>query len=265
MKKGIAMESLVTIILIVVGLLVLLAFTVQLIGKSNETLHDRMCTYSAILNSVMNSRISCSPKPVVISTDGVKVMGHDKRVLIGDRYLKTFKPADFEEAVKYTIADQMFRCWDMMGSGNLNLFATDIAQKNHVCMLCSDIMFDNKAREQQILGLDKYMDEKYVTQYKLDKTYTQALSSKIYQYQWKFLYLPIYSGDVSSLGIPTGQVINTDDNYKVVFVAYKSSFLSNYFGKKLGINLGEYKQDAVYFVYLYSNEDFRKNCPVKYN
>lgn len=107
------------------------------------------------------------------------------------------EPADAARTIEATAAEAMYRCWDMMGKGQLN-FATSylssrgLAPASPVCIICSRIAVDSGV-PQEVIQRVRFVD--YIRSTKVpgtSKTYLQMLSNS------EVNALPAISQDLSS-------------------------------------------------------------------
>jgi hypothetical protein len=280
-RKAIAATTLITLIIGLVGFVVLLAFTGQFLLKMNEAVHDKTCQYSVILHDASEQLVdfSCPRKEITIGTDSVIAGGGKKRVMVGTKITKSYKPEYFEEAAKYTISDEMFRCWDIFGRGDLDIMKRNVVSGNNYCIVCADITFSKDARQtntQPITGLDSYMSGHKITQLGINQTYTDFLSSQQYQKKSYLGWTPIYTlKSFSSFDPAPDQAINTKDDYVVAFVGYRKSYLRQIFNgvsaatpqsAVMNAFFPQYDKEGVYSVNLYKADEITDaNCDYLYN
>jgi hypothetical protein len=259
MKKGMALTWTTTLILMIVGLLVISIFAAGLLSKLGESFHDSMCGFSAFLHSMTGStKISCTRKFVTISDSMVELDGKIKRVKIGDRTVGTFRQREFDEAVQYTVADQMLRCFKMFGEGKYDLVDRDFFSADVLCYVCSQISFSDSAKGNTVSGLDAYMRERTVNWHGDRKTYQEIIGSMYYTAQHKILWVPFGPAYLASgYELRPDHMISTDEQYLVVFLGAAETWWN-----KFGITLGSaYDRSKFYYtVNIYTKEEANKAC-----
>jgi hypothetical protein len=267
MKKGIAMAHAVILIISAIILVVFLFFTFGLAAKLNEGIHDGMCRYSVFVHSTFfqSTKINCERKGITIGSDSIKVDGKEKRVLVNGNAVKVIRKENFDEAVKYALADQMYRCFDIYGRGRQDLMKRDIAYMDVYCFVCADVTFSNDVRGRQISGFADYMDKTKIKQYGIDEEYSKFLASYQWGGEYKTLgvYWPFGSYKGTSYTPVKDQVIDTDDQYMIVFLGTTNTWFNLLTSTVLGT--GEVRQRNFYTVNLFKREEAEKACTYLYN
>lgn len=140
-KKGMALNEIVVLILIIASFLVILFFIVKLnlggIGK------DEVCRNSVILagkNSASRNllpTLNCRSEKVCISKgDKCDSFSYDKKI-----DLKSFDSDDLQKELFTVLAEEMADCWFMFGEGKIEYLGISKGAFSTACGICDKIKF----------------------------------------------------------------------------------------------------------------------------
>lgn len=191
-KKGIEAEVLIGIILTIIVAAVIFWF-LYIYNSSTTDFIDREACHQSVL---MRSLPTIAGAPL---RAGLPLKCRTEKILLLQ---------DDENAIKSRIANAMHDCWWMLGEGKLNFFAAGLVRKNY-CLICSTIKFDKDAKNLKINDLKEYLV--------VEKLPAGNMS-----------YLQYLSNSDNPAVMGSGEVIDTNEEYVVVFSFFKNELLSNW-------------------------------------
>lgn len=146
-----------TIILLVVGFLVLLIFLGNLALKGQ--IGNQVCHFTVVLRGSFPEII---PKltfsesiPLKCKTEKICVTADDDCGRYGHKLIKiSGREEEQKTRIKYVLANEMVRCWRMMGEGNVQVFDRKLIKNEGRGVICSRIMFDDSIKIEEIPVLE---------------------------------------------------------------------------------------------------------------
>ncbi|MFH0831935.1 MAG: glycine zipper domain-containing protein [archaeon] len=209
-KKGIEAEVLVGIIITIIVASVIFWFLYIYNSRTTDFIDREACHQSVLMRSL----------PTIVGAPlraGLPLKCRTEKILLTQ---------DDENAIKSRIANAMHDCWWMLGEGKLNFFSAGLFKKNY-CLICSTIKFDKDAKNLKINDFKEYLA--------VEKLPTSNIT-----------YLQYFSNLDSPEVVGTGEVIDTNEEYVVVFSFFKNELLSNWLavgeggwiGAKVGAVIG---------------------------
>ena len=171
MKKGeITTSTMVSLILIVVGLVIVLIFISQLAWKGRvdrEACHASVISRATVEGSILQSYVPLTCKTnKVCFTSGI--IGGDCEKDFNNAKGITKVKVDNTEQIEKEISQEILDCWTMMGEGKVGVFNQYLAKEYSLgtvypsCVICSRIAFDKdnlKISDEDMKNIDirKYM------------------------------------------------------------------------------------------------------------
>lgn len=149
-KKGaMEAETLVKIIILVLGFSILLFVYVQLSWQGN--VDKKICHESVILRGTLPMMaqgvvsLKCRTENVCVTSG---LFAGECESFNSSKSVTTMKVSD-KTAIEKVIAQKVVECWQMMGEGKLSLFSQKMAQVglgtvSPTCVVCSRIAFDTE-------------------------------------------------------------------------------------------------------------------------
>jgi len=215
-KRGVSSREVILSFVAIFCFVVVLGFFH--LWKSAESNEDDLC-YLSVLSRATAGEISISAKgavPLKCYTKKICLSDKDcKSSFFGEKNVVNIGlPRDNDKArglIEKTTADEIYRCWKMMGEGKLDLFSTYAQsrgweQAKPVCVICSRIAINltGGEREKQILGnLDVKNYMRYNRVPGTEKTYIESISG----------------GELKSVAVYDDEKIKnlvTEDNKKII-------------------------------------------------
>lgn len=179
MKKGeISSGMLVGIIIVVVTLVILILIFINLIEVDNV---DReTCKLSSIMRGAIPEgelisqtkelvKLNCKTKKVCVTTESWPSKGRCEEVFGTKEKYVTYRieknnREKAELQIMAVLAREMADCWDMLGRGNLGIFARELTFTQTfsvAAVICSRIHFDRTITEdlgiKEVVGFNKYL------------------------------------------------------------------------------------------------------------
>ena len=165
-RGDISVTFIIATVLIILGLIIV----IYLIGKVNilDFGEDEACRASVLsratapetVNTVVP--IKCATKKFCLSKDGT-----DCKEFIGEKKVENINlPVSTDETIdliEKTYVEEMYRCWDVMGQGKLDLFSGGLLQTpgftkaSSTCVICSRIVTkipDSQLKEEIDIKID---------------------------------------------------------------------------------------------------------------
>jgi hypothetical protein len=270
MKKGeLTTENIVTLIVLIIGFIILLAFLVGF--NYEEEVNQIVCKTSVLLKATskqisglekLSTSLNCHTKYLCISSDNKC----DK-----DLSISNVKKVSSSDEIFKILADELGNCWSMFGEGKLDYFSKFNIKTDLYCSLCSLIYFDkdlNEIKDEnsyfvkdengKVIGLNQTKFYIYLAKTKVGKsnenylTYLYGISS-FSQFN-NYLtngFIPTENSNIESQknleveklnNIPSLAPLNFSKNYFVLLGAMDNSdllnILSTYGGPATGSLLG---------------------------
>jgi hypothetical protein len=265
-----ATMSTLTILIIFIAVFIVLMVGIGPIYKWIASMNkDKACQLSVIQHSLSDkislvveqgTDIHCYRKELVFTDTQTVVDG--KRISVYANEGDTKKSATYKSLNKYIVnqvlADQMYKCWTIMGSGNVSVFNPDFADPTKItrpCIVCTSVRFDI-GRTDQFDGLGKYLRETVNPHTKT--IYLDSLNKPTYKYLdlgtviGVVPYSQHFFDYVESVKVP--DTIDPNKQYYVYFVGWRPSQLPEW--------AGYYK--SAYFLNVGPIEELQK-CEYLYN
>lgn len=163
-KAEIALSTLVTIILLVLGFVIILFLYYQInwVGNINKEVCHQSVVYRATAGEI--SGAASSYVPLKCKTDKICVTsgfwGGSCKEFENSKGVSTVKVKN-KEQIEQLIAQNIVDCWSMMGEGRVSLFTQYWAQKVGVggvypsCVMCTRIAFDKVSLEKSGIDLSQ--------------------------------------------------------------------------------------------------------------
>jgi len=131
-KKGYNLDVVVALILAMLVILLLFPQVLELFGFLKETGEELPCSLSVVAASIKPAGqslidIHCPAREVVLDDD---------KLYLGNSYN--------EDRAKRAYAEEMRKCWNKMGEGNLEPFSEGYLSSVNICVICSKIEIDER-------------------------------------------------------------------------------------------------------------------------
>ncbi|MBD3252686.1 hypothetical protein GF386_03075 [Candidatus Pacearchaeota archaeon] len=191
-KKGIAIATIIAIIIAILGFVILLFFLSQLGWGRNvdrEICHQSV-VYRATLPEIGGAKdyvpLRCKTQKICITSGSGECQEYK-----GFKSVKKINVRD-EDEIEKLIAQEIVGCWQMMGEGKLSLFSDWFAKSfgfkpvTSSCVICSRIAFDKESLKRSGIDSDK-IDV-------MDYMITHKMPGKEFSY---YVYLTGQSGKMS--------------------------------------------------------------------
>lgn len=228
-KKAISPEMLlVTLLIFVIGAIILLKFGDTLVSKLKEDADVETCRLS-VLAQAQTRRIP----GVGIDTPGTLIpldcprrnlKIFENKVEINGKKSKKYNIKKLSENdVNKILAEELRLCWYKMAEGNRNIFEQSyfFELSPNVCLICSEIEFDDKLKGKSFSGLLDYLTSKKIP--KGDMSYFNYLvrsQRNLYLLKgtapWS-QWTPYLYGTTNRID---DDKLNTNDKYLIYFLAY---------------------------------------------
>ncbi|MEM4325743.1 MAG: hypothetical protein QXU40_00370 [Candidatus Pacearchaeota archaeon] len=166
-RAEISSKVLVTIILLILGFVLILIIYTSL---NFENLSDEeTCHTSVILRGSVPEHFTplrCRTKKICITTK--KIFGRGECLEFKNEKNVIHEEVDDLEDVERIIANEVIRCWDMMGRGKLSLFPNSFGSRFGLtdiyssCVICSRIAFDTESLKKKEIDVSKRDVWKYI-------------------------------------------------------------------------------------------------------
>ncbi len=167
-KKGLALSTLVGLIILILGFLIILFAYYQLnwTGNVDTQVCHQSVIYRATLPSFAGAKeyvpLKCKAQKICITS---KSGGKCKEFSNSDS-IEYIKVRD-KTAVEQAVAREILSCWQMMGEGKLSLFSNWLAETYGIssvastCVICSRIAYDREGLAKAGIDLSKVDVENY--------------------------------------------------------------------------------------------------------
>ncbi len=278
MKKA-ATKNTVSLILILIAVLILFSFTdvfskmlLRISGQSvcKASVLKHAAAKEATITETSGPRMECPRHEVVFGSKSVQKDGTP--VLVspakGQKKSKEYSRLN-SHIVNQVVADELYRCADQMGMGEINVFNQPFFFKDtlnlinidrHPCMICSEISFLDVPANMKFTGLKEYMQETTITHDGKEKSLYGLLSEKEFRLtlheehddSWKIFVLEMME-KYPFFGHNTLFDFTSDQSYIVYFYAGKQTKAAELIG------------DNYYSVHVDVPEEVQKRCQYIYN
>ncbi|MBI2656388.1 hypothetical protein HYX03_01460 [Candidatus Woesearchaeota archaeon] len=230
-KKALSPEETVAILLIfIIGALILIKFGDSLVSQLKEDADIETCKLSVLAQAQTRkvpgigfetpgtlTPLDCPRRNLKIFENKVEING------------KTSKKYKFEKLsqneVNRILAEELRLCWYKMAEGNRNIFEQSyfFELSPNICLICSEIEFDDKLKGKSFSGLLDYLKSKKIP--KGDITYFEYLvrsQKNLYLLKgnlpWSQHFTPWGYGTTNRVD---DDKLNTNEKYLIYFLAYK--------------------------------------------
>ncbi len=159
-KKGIAIEKLIAIALVIGAVIAITLTTDKLIASSKDELKFDMCKLSA-QKAVASENIlefTCDKAEMTITQEEID-----------------------QDKAKKRIAENMRQCWEIFQQGELDPFDKElVGVGDTVCFQCAEIKFDNNVRTGNIPNFKQFLSEETIRN--REEKYTSFLYPNVENY-----------------------------------------------------------------------------------
>ena len=186
-KAEISIAMIITIIILIVGFIILLIFYYNIGGTG--TIDDQICHESVIFRATMPAAVSdyvplkCKTKKYCVTN---RLFGNNCTSFTGEKGItkvKVTKDGDIEKLY----AQEILKCWEMMGEGKVSLFtqwgATTFGFGGiyPTCAICSRIAIDVDSINKSKINLSKVNVYEYMLTHKVPNkeiSYYEAIAKE---------------------------------------------------------------------------------------
>ena len=248
MNKKAVLSTLVFLIVFVVGAIILLGVSYVIANQVKEDADIETCRLSVLAQSQLRKLpfVPDSPK-TLISLDcprrNIKIY-EDKVTVNGKKSRKYDFSKLSKDEVNHILAEEMRFCWYKMAEGNQDVFENNFifGLPHNVCLICSEISFDDKSIGNTYVGLVEYLKSRKISN--ADISYFDYLI-KYQPYPW-WGVVPWSQGftpwGYSKTGKIAEDVVNSNNKYSIYFLAYKPNWLDQFtkiYNKAYFVGLGK--------------------------
>ena len=260
-KRSIETETLVILLIFIVAAFILLVFSSQLSDILKGTTDIETCRLSVLAQAKTRTlplvgvdtpktaiSLDCPRRILKISENKVEVNG------------KKSAEYDFKKLtsndVNHIVAEELRICWYMMAEGKQNIFEESILfGTDRTCLICAEIQFDEKLKNQYFEGLDEYLRANKIPKSNINFTYFDYLireqSHPAAKIPWS-QYTPWGSAQ-------TGKIyekgLNENEQYLAYFLAYKPPRLLEFVGA----------YPSIYYIGLGKENKLTEECDILVN
>jgi hypothetical protein len=194
-RKGMmAMNMLITIILLVIGFAIVFYFFIMFdwTGNVNKEVCHQSVIYRATLPSIAGAKeyvpLKCKTDKICITSG---LIGGSCKEFEGLEGVTKIKVRDTKE-IEQILAREIIDCWKMMGEGKVQVFSQFMAEKFAIgsigssCVICNRVAFDSASLEKARIDLSKINIMEYMQ--------THAISDQDISY---YSYLAGEGGKIS--------------------------------------------------------------------
>lgn len=236
MRGELTSGQIVVLILAIAGFIVLGVFLWSL--KNVADGGAQACKLSALTRASLPNVVKQVP-PLACTTEKIclSARGNCDESMAGEEITRIKLPKKPNEAarmIEATAAEAMYRCWDMMGKGQLDISSAYWSSRNvggsaalgaPLCVICSRVALDSAVPKEVV----RYVDfQHYIQSTKVPGTtltYLQALSDK------QVTAFPAVEGKIinqipearTAEGDPIGTLGPQGDQFAIVFMQIKSA------------------------------------------
>lgn len=172
-KKGLAVTTIVALIILILGFGILLFAFYQLnwYGNVDKKVCEQSVVYRATLPSFAGAKeyvpLKCKTAKICITTGSGSC-----REFENAKGVTKIKVRDVED-VEQAVAKEILSCWEMMGQGKLSMFSDwfvqtyGIGKMTSSCVICDRIAFDKASLEKAGIDLKKMNVMNYMQTHKV--------------------------------------------------------------------------------------------------
>lgn len=169
-KSMMAMNMLITIILLVIGFAIVFYFFVMFdwTGNVNKEVCHQSVIYRATLPSIAGAKeyvpLKCKTDKICITSG---LIGGSCKEFENDKGITKLKVSNTQE-IEQILAREIISCWKMMGEGKIQVFSQWLAEQYGIggvgssCVICNRIAFDSVGLEKAGIDLSKIDVMKYM-------------------------------------------------------------------------------------------------------
>jgi len=170
-KRAVAMPFLVILVLALVILLSMGPLSSTIVSTLKRGSDVEKCRISAIAQS--KTKVA-GTSIISLKCPRRQLTFYDNRVVVNGKMMRKY---DFDklddETVNKIIAEELRLCWYKMGEGEYDVFKQNIIAHDKVCVVCTEIDFDEDVKQEKFLGLVDYLEKETMPNSKL--TYQKYL------------------------------------------------------------------------------------------
>lgn len=229
-KKAVSPEMLVVLLVFVIGAMILTAYSITYASQLKEDSDIETCKLSVLAQSQTRKLplVGSTPQTIIPLDCPRRILKiFEDRVELNGKKTKKY---DFEklsaDEANRIIAEELRLCWYKMVEGNRDVFENSyLFGGENVCLICSEIEFDDKVKG-EFLGLLDYLKSRKIP--RSDLSYFDYLirSQKNLYLLWGNApwtqYTPWGYGSTQKFA---EDKLNTNQRYSIYFLAYKPSWL----------------------------------------
>jgi len=234
-KRGQGYKTIVTLVLVLVIALILIGVVLVWNSMFRDITDVEPCrlsliaqTYTKIKGQTMFN-VDCPSHKNTFYKDHVELQVEDserKRSVIyeGERkdkfddLAKSGIDKNYGGVVNYVIAEEMRKCWYKTGKGELTLFDADWFGKKNVCLICSEIVFDDEIKSYYNYegDLNYYLSTNDIPDGSM--TYAQYLQLPVFE----GLYVPflLEKDERSEYLTFSTERLDAKNNYYIIYVSF---------------------------------------------
>jgi len=271
MTKKAVLSTLVFLIIFIVGGIILLGISYVISNQIKEDADIETCRLSVLVQAQTRKLpvVPDSPK-TLISLDcprrNLRIF-EDKATINGKKSRKYEFDRPSNDDINHVLAEELRLCWYKMAEGNQDVFENSVLFDSWlavptsglgvpggidipptICLMCSEISFDDKLKGRNYVGLENYLKNKIPGE---EITYFDYLVRKQPYPLFGILpwsqYLPW--GEIKT-GKLEQQPISPNEKYSVYFMAYKPSWLGQF----------TKKYTKAYFIGLGTDDKITEEC-----
>lgn len=260
-KKAVSPEMMVILLVFVIGAMILLVTSYTIAGILKEDTDIETCRLSVLAQAQLRKvpvvgvstpgtivPLDCPSRRLKIFENKLDIDGKESK-----RYY--FKKLSSDE-LNHIIAEELRLCWYQMVEGTKDIFEYDLISAQSVCLICSEVEFDEKLKGNSYEGLLDYLKSRKIP--KADVTYFNYLIRS--QRNRYFLWGNVPWTQYSPWGYGTTQRFSEDkfiasQKYYIYFLAHKPAFLSQI--------SGAYTQ--AFYIGLGKEEKLKDECSILMN
>lgn len=233
-KKAIS-ETLVILLIFVVGAIILLFFGSALAGQLKENADIDTCRLSVLAQAQSRKipgtdtstpgtliPLDCPRRILKIFEDKVNINGKNSK-----KY--EFKKQT-EDELNHILAEELRLCWYKMAEGNRDIFEhSGLVGFDKTCLICSEIEFDDKSRGKSFGGLLDYLKSREVPKGNISYFDYLVRSQRTY-YGWIgevpwIQYSPFGYGTTERF---SEDKVDTSQKYIIYFLVHKPNWLGQF-------------------------------------
>ena len=148
------------LVILILGLLILL-FMGPLTSTTVSTLSRGADVEKCRLSAIAQSKTKVAGTSIVsLKCPRRQLTFYDNRVVVNGKMVRKheFDKLD-DKTVNKIIAEELRLCWYKMGEGEYDVFKQNIIAHDNVCVVCTEIDFDEDVKQEEFLGLVDYLEK----------------------------------------------------------------------------------------------------------